>query len=324
MIRPAFIGTVVCAFLIRLTTVVKKFGVSIFFAYANMAQAGTLPPFDDAGARYNPLEYIRTIDTGGGSYTLEFKNDEESYFTNFIVTSKGVVAFDPLSDSAALVYGDIIKKLAPNKPLLAIVYSHLHSDHIAGARVLRRHFGPKVPIIAHQRTLEFFQNNNTPYIDLPTDVVTDKGRVYQFGNRTVDLRFLGNAHTASMLTAVIPELRLTYICDFANNDVVGWTDLPGIDIDEMLKVQRRALDLKVDKVTFCHGPPGDLQAVKRQIDYFEALRAAARQALKNKLTEDQAAASIDLPQYRYFEHYSAWFKDNARAMYRWEKTKRQQ
>lgn len=278
--------------------------------------------FNDQGENYHRLEYVRTIDTGDGGYTIEFKNDEESYYTNFIVTSQGVVAFDPLSDSAAMVSRKIIQKHAPNKPLLAIIYSHLHTDHIAGARVLRKYFGKNVPIIAHERVLIYFKRHKTTFIDLPTETVTDEGRTYRFGNRTVDLRYLGDAHTASMLVPVIPELRTAYVCDFANHDVVGWTDLPGVDIDELLRMQRRVLDLDVDKITFCHGPPGTTDAVKNQIDYFEKLLSAAAQAVNSNLTEDQAAATIKLHEFSHFSNYDDWFEGNIRAMYRWVKLKK--
>jgi hypothetical protein len=118
---------------------------------------------------------------------------------------------------------------------------------------------------------------------------------------------------------VIPEIRTAYICDFANNDIVGWTDLPGIDIDEMLSMQHRVRDLIPNTVTFCHGPPGTLAAIDRQINYFNAVLAAAKDAIKKGLSEDQAAASIDLPQYHHFSNYDDWFKGNVRAMYRWAK-----
>jgi len=279
-------------------------------------------PFDDRGARYNPFEYVGTIETGEGAYTLEFRNEEESYFTNFLVTSEGVVAFDPLSDSAAVAYSEAIRERAPGKPLLAIVYSHLHTDHIAGARVLRHHFGEEVPIIAHERVLTFFQRRRPPFIDLPTETVTDAGKSYRFGDRTVELRYIGDAHTASILVAVVPELRMAYLCDFVNHGVVGWTDLPGIDIDEMLAMQRRSRELDVDTVTFCHGPPGTLEAVDAQIEYFETVLAAAVEALEAGLSEDQAAASITLPRYRDMLNYDDWFEGNVRAMYRWAKRKR--
>lgn len=294
----------------------------IFLSYASSPLAESTLPFNDRGVTYNPFEYVRTIKTGDGAYTIEFKNEEESYFTNFIVSSEGVIAFDPLSDSAARVYADIVKKHAPDKRLVAIIYSHLHSDHIAGARILRHFFGKDIPIIAHRRVLRFFELRKTPFIDLPTETVTDKGGVYKFGDRTIELHYVGDAHTSSILVAVIPELRMAYVCDFANNDVVGWTDLPGINIDEMIAMQRRTAELDVDTVTFCHGPPGTLNAVNRQLEYFETVLAEAAKALRNGLTEDEAANSIDLPQYKHFANYNDWFKGNVRAMYRWVKSKK--
>lgn len=282
------------------------------------------PPFDDRGVTYNLMEFVRTIPTGEGAYTLEFKNKEESYFTNFLVTSEGVVAFDPLSDSAAWVYADLIEKYAPGKPLLAIVYSHLHTDHIAGARVLRHRFGQDVPIIAHERVLRFFQRRPVPFIDLPTKTVSDQGAEFRFGDRTIRLHYLGYAHTASILVPEVPELKMAYVCDFASNNVVGWTELPGIDIDEMLRMQRKALQLNVDTVSFCHGPPGSLKAVQEQLNYFEAVFNASQSAYQQGLSEDQSAASIDLPQYKHFSNYDDWFRGNVRAMYRWAKDKDQE
>ena len=278
--------------------------------------------FNDRGDTYNPLDYVRTIRTGDGAYTIEFRNDEESYFTNFIVSSEGVIAFDPLSDSAARAYADIITAVAPGRPLAAIIYSHLHTDHIAGARVLRQRFGEQVPIIGHARVTDHFERWPLPFIEAPTQTVSDLGAAFAYGDRTVELHYLGDAHTASILVAVIPELRMAYVCDFANNDVVGWTDLPGIDIDEMLRMQRRAAELDVDTVTFCHGPPGTTAAIERQIAYFETLLETAMAALDAGLSEDQAAATVELPAYRGFANYDDWFSDNVRAAYRWVKSRR--
>lgn len=275
------------------------------------------PLFDDSDADYNPMKYAKTIDTGNGTYTIEFRNDEESYFTNFVVTSTGVVAFDPLSDSAAKEYVKVIKRVAPNKPLLAIVYSHLHTDHISGARILRHHFGQDIPIIAHERTLQHFQRFDVPFVDLPTDTVSDEGKRYQFGNRTIDLHYLGKAHTGSILIPVIPEISFAYVCDYANNDVVGWVDLPGIDISEMVAMQRRTLSLDVDTVSFCHGPPATRKAIERQIEYYQTVYKVAKQARDKGLSEDEAAESIELPQYQHFRNYRDWFEGNIRAMYRW-------
>ncbi len=298
--------------MIMKTLVIMMLALSSFVSWAH-----ELPKFQDRGVAYNPMKFKQVIKTGDGAYTIEFYNDEESYFTNFIVTSDGVVAFDPLSDSAAIEYAKLIKQYAPEQPLLAIIYSHLHTDHISGARVLRHYFGKNVPIIAHENVKEYFQYWQVPFVDLPTETVNDQGKTFKFGNRTVDLKYIGDAHTSSILVPVVRELKMAYVCDFANNNVVGWTDLPGIDIDEMMKMQRNAAKLDVEVVTFCHGKPGTTASIDKQVEYFEAVMNVARKAKRQGLTENEAAASIDLPQYHHFANYEDWFEGNVRAMYRW-------
>ncbi|MBI4420306.1 MAG: MBL fold metallo-hydrolase, partial [Gemmatimonadetes bacterium] len=69
----------------------------------------------------------------------------------FVVTDAGVVAVDPISTEAAATYAAEIKRVAPGKPLLAVVYSHDHADHATGAAVLRRAMGnERAPIFAHE------------------------------------------------------------------------------------------------------------------------------------------------------------------------------
>ena len=41
--------------------------------------------FNDEGSDYNPFTFIKAIKTAENAYTLEFKNEEESYFTNFYI-----------------------------------------------------------------------------------------------------------------------------------------------------------------------------------------------------------------------------------------------
>ncbi|WP_458576061.1 MBL fold metallo-hydrolase [Aliamphritea spongicola] len=71
------------------------------------------------------------------------------------------------------------------------MYSHLHTDHIAGARVLRKAFGSDTPIIAHKRTRRYFSIRKVPFIDMPTEVVGDEGKTYQFGDTEIQLQYLG-------------------------------------------------------------------------------------------------------------------------------------
>ncbi len=245
----------------------------------------------------------------------------EHHYTMFVVTGKGVVAFDPLSNEAAEHYVHAIKTAAPGQPLRAIIYSHWHTDHATGANVLRREFGRKVPIIAHERTLARLKDLGNEDIPLPTRTVSDKGETLRFGDTDIELRYIGYGHTDTMLVARLPKQKMVYVVDFASRDSVGWREMPGWPLDELVAMQRRLLDLDFDKVAFGHGRagPGDRETIKRQTVYYENLLTEARAAIKDGLSEDSAVARAtnNLPQYRGWGNYDLWFRLNVRGAYRW-------
>lgn len=296
-----------------------------YLGFSSLAQANHLAEkseyFNDRGTFYNWFDLVDFQETVPGVFSLKYKNEQEFYYNHFIVTSAGVVIFDPLSDSAAEAAVAVIKEKAPGLPIAAIVYSHLHTDHIAGARVLRKAFGGEIPIIAHERTKRFFERRDVPFIDMPTEVVSDAGKAFQFGDTEIQLQYLGDVHTASILVPVIPQKKVAYTVDYINGDVVGWTDLPGINLDVLMAQQRRTLEVDAETFLFGHGAPGNKATLQRQVDYFTALQQAAREALAAGWTEDQAAERIELEEYRYFSNYDDWFEGNVRAFYRWEKNR---
>lgn len=123
-----------------------------------------------AAQQPNRDEDVEWYSIANNVYQLRY----EHHYTMFVVTGKGVVAFDPLSDEAAEHYVHAIKTVAPGQPLLAIIYSHWHTDHATGANVLRREFGSDVPIIAHERALTHLKELGDNAIPLPTHTVSDR------------------------------------------------------------------------------------------------------------------------------------------------------
>ncbi len=245
------------------------------------------------------------------------------HYTLFATTSKGVIAFDPLSNEAAEHYVAAIKTAAPGQPLIAIIYTHWHVDHSSGAKILKREFGDAIPIIAHERTLSRLKRWNDPAILLPTETVSDKGLTLRYGNLEIELNYIGYGHTNTMLVARFPRQRMVFAVDFANNDAVGWTDLPGWYLNELIAMQGRLLKLDFDTVAFGHGMPGDRATIKRQIGYYKDLTTQAMLALKQGLSEDEAVTYIKtkLPQYKQWRFYDKWFLLNIRGAYRWAQEK---
>lgn len=281
----------------------------ILAVFVSTIAASAQEPAGDSDVEWYPI--------AENVYQLRYEN----HYTMFVVTGKGVVAFDPLSDEAAEHYVHAIKSAAPDKPLLAIIYSHWHTDHSSGANVLRREFGHDVPIIAHERTLARLKELDSEDIPLPTSTVSDAGRTLRYGDTDIELRYIGYGHTDTMLVARLPGQKLVYVVDFASRDSVGWREMPGWPLDEMIAMQQRLLELDFENVAFGHGRagPGNRETIKRQTVYYENLLTETGAAIKDGLSEDDAVvrAAQNLPQYRGWGNYDKWFRLNVRGAYRW-------
>lgn len=243
------------------------------------------------------------------------------YFTLFVKTENGIVAFDPISNEAAEHYAKAIREAAPGAKLKTIVYTHWHTDHSTGAKVLRREFGSNIPIIAHENTYNRLKGLTDSDVPLPTKMVTNDGLVLKDDNNPIELKYLGYAHTDTMLIAYLPKQKLVFGVDFVNHDSMGWRDLPGVDIDELISMQKRLMKIDFKTITFGHGRPGGRQVVSRQINYYETLLKEATSAVNKGLSEDQAAKSIVMDKYKNWQNYDNWFTMNVRGAYRFVKEK---
>ena len=71
----------------------------------------------------------------------------------FVITDAGVVVVDPGSSvqTGEMVLRQVAK--VTDKPLLAVLNTHVHGDHWLGNQAMRE-FAPEVPIYAHPKMLE--------------------------------------------------------------------------------------------------------------------------------------------------------------------------
>jgi cyclase len=234
----------------------------------------------------------------------------------FVETPKGLVAVDPISTAAAQRYAAEMKRVAPGQPLLAIVYSHDHQDHAAGAQVLRDAFGLQVPIIAHENALP--KVVAAARSDLPTPDLTFSDKLtLHFGGRAVELHFLGKSHSDNMIVTYVPDVGVAFAVDFVANDRVGYRDLPDYHFPEFFGALERLQMIDFEKIVFGHGPPGDRASIRRQGRYYGELRRAVTEAFRNGWSEDEAAARIRLEDFQHWGQYENWFPLNVRAIYRW-------
>jgi glyoxylase-like metal-dependent hydrolase (beta-lactamase superfamily II) len=262
-----------------------------------------------SGAQQAPYETTRIAE---GVYRFRW----QGHNTLFVVTPRGVVAFDPISTTAAATYAAEIKRVAPGVPLAAVVYSHSDADHATGAPALITGMGePNVPIIAHEAAVAPIRRVASPDLPIPTMTFAERLSLNHLGRR-VELHYLGRSHTDNMLVGFVPDAGVVFAVDFVSNDRVGFQQLPGYYFPDLFDALTGLLNLPFTTVVFGHGPDGDRASIQRQVAYYDDLRAAVRRAIAQGLTEDQAAAQVRLDAYARWGQYEAWFPMNVRAMYR--------
>ncbi len=252
-----------------------------------------------------------TITIVDGVYQFRY----EGHYNFFFVTSEGVVAFDPLSVEAAAVYAEEIQRLAPGSPLLAIVYSHSHDDHATGAAVLTAALGD-APIIAHANAVAPILEAGDPNLPPPGITFTDRMTLH-FGGRTLDLHYLGKSHTDNMLVALLRQDKIAFAVDFVTNGTTPYRDLYAHEFPDFFDTLAAVQELDYETMLFAHDRPGNRQSIDDQIVYYDALRDAVGQALAEGKSEDEAAATVRLPQYESWGRYEEYFPLNVRGMYRW-------
>jgi glyoxylase-like metal-dependent hydrolase (beta-lactamase superfamily II) len=235
----------------------------------------------------------------------------------FLVGDCAVAAFDPIGVEPARRLAAEIQRVAPGVPLSAVVYSHSDADHATGAAALIDAMGSSaVPIIAHEGAVAPIRERADPAQPLPTLTFAER-MTFRVGGREVQLHYLGPSHTDNLIVPFIPDAGVAFGVDFVSNDRMGYQDLPGWHFPEFFGALSRLLSIPFETIVFGHGAPGDRATVQRQIAYYDDLTAAVRDAVRRGWSEDQAAASIELPRYAEWAQYEVWFPMNVRGVYRW-------
>src|SRR5947209_4357432 len=253
------------------------------------------------------------------------------YSSLFIVTSGGVIATDPISPKVAGLYLQAIESLT-DKPVRYVIYSHDHTDHIAGGAV----FASTAQFIAQENARVNILARGNPAIVTPQITFKDRYEL-KLGGKEVRLLYFGENHSNSNIAIYLPAEKILMMVDMVYPGSVPFRDLPGTDIRKYLDTLRRLREVDFKILLYGHGPPGAKQWVDRYIAYFDDLIAEARKlrqemSYEEMVEEHQGSADVrelfDLyvervaeravealrPKYGRWGGYDEWAVMNARRM----------
>jgi glyoxylase-like metal-dependent hydrolase (beta-lactamase superfamily II) len=215
---------------------------------------------------------------------------EGAYEAMFVTTGKGVVLFDAPPSFAKHISQAVAE--TTREPIVALVYSHQHVDHIGGAGlILEQH--PGIEIVAEKGTTEFLREMNDPHRPIPTRTFTDH-ETLKVGSLRADMT-LGHWHCPEGdLLISIPDKKVLMAVDGFSAGATPFMDLDlTMNMHEYLKLFDRLAAMDFDVIVPGHhdapATRADLETAKSYVhDVLETISRILgedHQALKTRAVQ---------------------------------------
>lgn len=263
----------------------KVFNVIIGLLFTTSALAARGPDLPD----YQAEEVTSGVFVIHGP--VDYPTPENQGFMNnpaFLVTDTGVVVVDPGSSvqTGQMVLRQIRK--VTDKPLLAVLNTHVHGDHWLGNQAMRD-VAPDVPIYGHANMLKAVEEGaGQAWVDLMMrategategtrvvgpDKTLDNGSEIAVGGLTFRVHFYDHVHTHTDLMIEVPEKELLFLGDNANNHRIVRMD-DGSFAGTITALEKVKQDVSAKTLVPGHGRTGGWEIVDAYRNYIAILYGA--------------------------------------------------
>ena len=243
-----------------------------------------------------------------------------SFNSGVIATSEGVLVLDALSSEAIARQEREAISSVIKQPVRFLVSSTFHNNYTWGNVAYQ-----DVIKIGHEnyRTdlLAQMQRDRASPEDqkarLPQVTYRDRMTIY-LGGKEMQILYLGRGHTRSDSIIFVPQDRIVYVSElFFSDQFLYINDGYGVS---WLKTLDAVEALPADIIVPGHGPiPEDPKETRQGLRRFRQILVDLRDAVQKEVahgaTEDQAAAAIELPQYKKMQGYASQREVAVRRMY---------
>jgi glyoxylase-like metal-dependent hydrolase (beta-lactamase superfamily II) len=248
----------------------------------------------------------------------------------FIVTGAGVVVFDALGTPALARL--LLEKIhgITDEPVVRVVVSHYHADHIYGLQVFA---GLDAEILAPDGSDEYLDSDQSaqrleerrgtlvPWVNesthlIPPDQYLGEGTRFRLGDVEFIITLLGAAHSDGDLALYVGPDRVLFSGDVVFNELVPF--LGDADTRHWLKVLERMDREKLAALVPGHGPESN--EPHRAIDftrrYLKYLRKTMGAAVQGLVAFDEAYANVDWSGFDMLPAFTEANRRNAYQVYR--------
>jgi glyoxylase-like metal-dependent hydrolase (beta-lactamase superfamily II) len=247
--------------------------------------------------------------------------DNEGFMSNagVVITNEGVVVFDALgTPSLAYLLLSKIREIT-DKPIVKVVVSHYHADHIYGLQVFKEQ-GAK--IIAPNGAKKYLASDTSknrlkerrkslfPWVDenthiVPPDHFVTEQESFKLGGLDFVITPLGSTHSDGDMMLYVKQDKVLFSGDLIFQGripfVAGSQPTNWINHLENLNVK----GLKV--IVPGHGPASThpKEAVKFTLGYLQFLHSKMSDAVENLVPFDEAYKSVDWSMYKKYPAFKA-------------------
>jgi glyoxylase-like metal-dependent hydrolase (beta-lactamase superfamily II) len=229
-------------------------------------------PESAKGPAVDPAKGYRLQELGKGLYMIT----DNVYQSMFLVYETGVVVIDAPAPFAPFILKAIAE--VTDKPIMSIIYSHAHYDHIGAAGGLGGH----PVIIAQEETKQLLLRAKDPNRPVPTVTFKDTYKL-KAGSQTLELSYHGNAHEPGNIFIYAPAQKTLMVVDVIFPGWMPWRrfalaqDIPGYfaQVGEINQLEWNTLVSGHVQRTGTHAD------VALQLEFMNDLKNAASQALKS-------------------------------------------
>lgn len=208
---------------------------------------------------FTEADFPRIQEVGPGVYTYEaLRSAGEERFTTvsmFVVTDDGVLVADGQGNVEQTRH--LVETIATvtDQPITTVVICSDHGDHTAGNSA----FPEGVETLAHPTSAAVLRRaaeNPVRPADAPppatvSQVIEDEIHTLTMGGRTIEVRFLGRAHTGGDLHVYLPEEKILFMSESYLNRI--FPAMRSAYPSEWVAMIERAQALDVDVFVPGHG-----------------------------------------------------------------------